>query len=158
MDMNTDFFKTTPVEIKIKTLEHFTGALPTYESLCASGADIRARLMSSLTLRSLQRALIPTGLAFEIPRGMELQVRPRSGLTLKKGLSLINSPGTIDADYRGELKIIVVNLSDKDIVIMDQERIAQIVLCPVWQAKWTITKELSPTERGTGGFGSTGIK
>ena len=156
--MDIDFLSTKPVEIKIKTFDHFTGALPSYESLYASGADVRARLISPLTLCPLQRSLIPTGLAFEIPRGMELQVRPRSGLTLKKGLSLINSPGTIDADYRGELKIIVINLSDKDIVITDQERIAQIVLCPVWQAKWTVTKELSSTQRGAGGFGSTGIK
>lgn len=146
-----------PVPVKIKTLSHFSGALPSYESLYASGADVRATLNKSITLNSLERALIPTGLTFEIPTGFEIQVRPRSGLALNKGLSLINSPGTIDADYRGELKIIVINLSATDVTINDQERVAQIVLCPVVQAKWQLVQKLNQTTRGEGGFGSTGI-
>ena len=144
------------VAVKIRTFKHFTGELPSYGSLYASGADVRAQLTGPRVLRPLERALIPTGLAFEIPPGRELQVRPRSGLALKKGLSLINSPGTIDSDYRGELKIIVINLSDQDIVIENQERIAQIVLCPVLKAKWQAADTLSSTKRGEAGFGSTG--
>ena len=110
-----------------------------------------------MQLKSLERVLIPTGLVFEIPNGFELQVRPRSGLSLKKGLSIPNSPGTIDSDYRGELKIIVINLSNQLVVIEDQQRIAQVVLCPVFQAQLEWVDELSTTQRGTGGFGSTGV-
>jgi len=101
--------------------------------------------------------LIPTGLSFEIPQGFELQVRPRSGLSLKKGLSMPNTPGTIDADYRGELKIPIINLSHENLIIEDQQRIAQVVLCPVFQATWSLCEELESTERGTSGFGSTGV-
>ena len=143
--------------VKIKTLPHFTGALPAYESLYASGADVRARLPAPQTMASLSRVLIPTGLSFEIPPGFEIQVRPRSGLALKKGLSLINSPGTIDADYRGELKIIVINLSTQSLVIKDQERVAQIVVCPVFRARFELSAQLNQTKRGQGGFGSTGV-
>ena len=144
------------VTLRVKKLPHFQGALPSYQSQGAGGFDLRARLNSPVRLKSLERALIPTGLAFEVPVGFELQVRPRSGLSLKKGLSLPNSPGTIDADYRGELKVIVINLSDREIVIEDQQRVAQAVLCPVFQADLQWTEELSATKRGAKGFGSTG--
>ena len=146
------------MNVKIKILDHFVGDLPEYKSLGASGADVRARLKTPLTLAPFGRALVPTGLAFEIPSGIEIQVRPRSGLALKKALFLLNSPGTIDSDYRGELKIILSNLSNKDVVIADQERIAQIVLCPVLKAKWVVEDTLKTTQRGDKGFGSTGVK
>ena len=139
-------------------MSHFRGDLPAYQSVGASAFDIRACLSVPLRLRPLERALVPTGLIFEIPEGFELQVRPRSGLSLKKGLSLPNSPGTIDADYRGELKIIVINLSHEDIIIEDQQRVAQVALCPVIRANLEWSKDLSPTKRGSGGFGSTGEK
>ncbi len=143
--------------LKVKKLPHFKGSLPSYQSALASGFDIRSCLSSPLTVKSLERVLVPTGLIFEIPAGFELQVRPRSGLSLKKGLSLPNSPGTIDADYRGETKIIIINFSKQDVVIKDQQRIAQVVLCPVFQAQLEWSEELSTTQRGSGGFGSTGF-
>ncbi len=144
------------LKLKIKTLENFKGELPQYQSAGASGVDVRAQLSQAVTLKPLERALIPTGLAMEIPLGYEVQVRPRSGLAAKHGLGVLNSPGTIDADYRGEVKIIVVNLSNQDIVIQDQERCAQMVLCPIIQAQIEVVAELSSTDRGAGGFGSTG--
>lgn len=145
------------IPLKVKKLSHFKGALPTYHSLRASGFDIRAQLCSSIQLKPLQRELVPTGLIFEIPPGYEIQIRPRSGLSFKQGLSIPNSPGTIDADFRGELKVIVINLSDKDIYIEDQQRVAQAVLCPVAHANLSWAKALSTTSRDSGGFGSTGI-
>lgn len=144
------------LKLKIKTLENFKGELPQYQSVGASGVDVRAQLQSPLTLKPLERALVPTGLSMEIPLGYEVQVRPRSGLAAKQGLGILNTPGTIDADYRGEVKVIVVNLSNQDIVIQDQERCAQMVLCPIIQAQIELVSELSSTERGAGGFGSTG--
>lgn len=144
------------LKLRIKTLENFKGELPQYQSAGASGVDVRAQLSQAVTLKPLERALIPTGLAMEIPLGYEVQVRPRSGLAAKHGLGVLNSPGTIDADYRGEVKIIVVNLSNQDIVIQDQERCAQMVLCPIIQAQIEVVAELSSTDRGAGGFGSTG--
>ncbi len=143
--------------MKVKKLSHFKGDLPAYQSLSASGFDVRAQLKSKMMIKPLERTLIPTGLIFEIPQGFELQVRPRSGLSLKKGLSMPNSPGTIDADYRGELQVIVINLSDQILEIEDQQRIAQVVLCPVVQAQMEWADQLSTTERGEGGFGSTGV-
>ena len=145
------------IVLKVKKLPHFKGELPSYQSVWASGFDVRAQLNSEVRLKSLERALIPTGLIFEIPAGFELQVRPRSGLSFKKGLSIPNSPGTIDSDYRGELKIIVINLSDKDVVVEDQQRVAQVVLCPVFHAQLKWADNLNTTERGTDGFGSTGV-
>ncbi len=145
------------IALKVKKLSHFKGELPAYQSVWASGFDIRAQLELPVTLSPLQRDAIPTGLIFEIPPGFELQVRPRSGLSLKKGLSVPNSPGTIDSDYRGELKIIVINLSDKDVIIEDQQRVAQVVLCPVFQAQLKWADNLNATERGVKGFGSTGV-
>jgi dUTP pyrophosphatase len=143
--------------LKVKTLEHFQGNLPAYESEGASGFDVRARLEEPLILNPGQRALVPTALSFEIPMGYELQARPRSGLAIKKGLSLVNTPGTIDADYRGEVKIIMINLGTEPVTIENGERIAQLVLCPVFQAEIVRAEELGETKRGAGGFGSTGV-
>ncbi len=146
------------LKLKIKMLENFRGEVPAYQSLGASGLDVRAQLSGPVRLKPLERALIPTGLAMEVPIGYEVQVRPRSGLAAKHGLGVLNSPGTVDADYRGEVKIIVVNLSNEEIVIEDQERCAQIVVCPIVQAQIDVVSELSSTDRGAGGFGSTGKK
>ncbi len=144
------------VDLRIKILEHFRGDLPKYETQFASGMDIRAVLNESITLNPLQRTIVPTGLALEIPPGFEIQVRPRSGLAAKQGLTVLNSPGTVDADYRGELKVIIINLGDQPVVVNDQDRIAQIVLCPIVKACVEIVTDLSDTGRGVGGFGSTG--
>jgi dUTP pyrophosphatase len=146
------------VTIKFKKLGHFIGDLPAYATRGASGLDVRARIESPISLQSLERILIPTGLSVEIPEGYEIQVRPRSGLAIKQGLSLVNTPGTIDADYRGELKIIVINLGQETITINDQDRIAQLVVCPVVLAQIEEATDLSTTDRNQGGFGSTGIQ
>jgi dUTP pyrophosphatase len=132
--------------------------LPIYETVGSAGMDVRAHIDAPIELKPLQRALVPTGLFLEIPVGYECQVRPRSGLALKKGITVLNSPGTIDADYRGEVGVILINLSDETFVIEDGERIAQLVFASVEQAQWEVTTELSATERGAGRFGSTGIK
>ena len=145
------------VTIKVKKLEHFHGELPKYESDVASGFDVRACLKESVLLHVGERTLIPTGLSFEIPRGYEIQVRPRSGLALKHGISLLNTPGTIDSDYRGEIKIILINHGKDLFKISDQDRIAQLVLCPVSFASIIEVKTLSETKRGSKGFGSTSI-
>ncbi len=143
--------------VKIKTLENFHGELPAYQSAGASGVDVRAQLEGGhVVLNPGDRAMIPTGLSFEIPLGFEIQARPRSGWAAKSGLTVLNTPGTIDADYRGEVKIIVINLGKEDVTINDQERCAQLVLAPVFQAQFELVNELSSTERGAGGFGSTG--
>ncbi len=144
------------IPLKIKKLEHFKGDLPAYQSNLASGFDVRAQMSSSLTLKPGERALVPTALSFEIPAGFEIQARPRSGWALKNGMSLMNTPGTIDADYRGEVKIILVNLGAEPVLVQDQERIAQLVLCPVVQAEFVLSEDLSQSARGAGGFGSTG--
>ena len=146
-----------PVTLKFKKLAHFTGHLPTYQTEGASGMDIRARLEEPVSLAPGQRALIPTGLSVEIPPGYEVQVRPRSGLAVKQGLTLVNTPGTVDADYRGEVKVILINLGQESFTIQDQERIAQIVVCPVIQAHIELAEDLTDTARGEGGFGSTGV-
>lgn len=140
-----------------KKWEHFKGEAPKYQSSGASGMDIRAQLEGkSLTLKKGEKTMIPTGLSFEIMQGFEIQVRPRSGLAAKQGLTVLNTPGTVDADYRGEVKVILINLGNEDVVIQDQDRIAQFVVCPVIQAELKEMTELSETERGSGGFGSTG--
>jgi dUTP pyrophosphatase len=144
------------VGVKVHCLSHFKGELPRYETSGASGLDVRASLDQSVIVEPGQRVLIPTGLSLEIPFGYEIQVRPRSGWALKEGMSVLNSPGTIDADYRGELKIILANLGTHNVVIKDQDRIAQIVLCPVVQLQWEPVERLTETQRGQGGFGSTG--
>lgn len=132
-------------------------ALPEYKSAGAAGADLRARLDSPLVLAPGERSAVPTGLRVEIPEGYELQVRPRSGLALEKGLTCLNSPGTIDSDYRGEIKVILINLGAVSVKIHDGDRIAQLVLAPVSRARFQAVPALSGTARGSGGFGSTGL-
>ena len=143
--------------VKVKKLKHFKGNLPEYKSEGASGFDIRACIDKDILLKPSERMLIPTGLSFEIPPGFELQSRPRSGLALKQGLTILNSPGTIDSDYRGEVKTLILNTSKENVRIKDQDRVAQLVLCPVFKANFIEWSELSETKRGDGGFGSTGV-
>jgi dUTP pyrophosphatase len=143
--------------MKVKKWTHFKGELPKYETSLASGFDIRAQIESPMTVAPGASVMVPTGLSFEIPVGYEIQVRPRSGLAAKKSVTVLNTPGTIDADYRGEVKVILINLGAEPFVIQDQDRIAQCVLCPVLQAQMELVTELSDTQRGAGGFGSTGV-
>ncbi len=154
---NTGFNAHPCVELKVKKMPHFKGDSPAYQSSLASGFDVRAQLDSNLVVKPGERVLVPTGLSFEIPVGYEIQARPRSGLAIKNGISLVNSPGTIDADYRGEVKIILINHGQETFEIKDQDRIAQLVLCPVVQVQFQWSQELDSTERGAGGFGSTGV-
>ena len=133
-------------------------ALPQYATSSSAGMDLRANLNEPIVLKTLQRCLVPTGLYIALPEGFEAQIRPRSGLALKKGITLLNTPGTIDADYRGEIGVIVVNLSTEDFVIEDGERIAQMVIARYEQAEWQEVEVLEDTERGAGGFGHTGVK
>lgn len=147
---------TQEVDFKVKRLEHFKGDLPQYKTSGSSGMDIRARIEEPMVIEPGKRALIPTGLAMKVPEAYEVQARPRSGLALKKGLTLLNTPGTIDADYRGEVQIIMANLGEEAVTIEDGERIAQLVICPVVKAKVSLVDDLDETERGEGGFGSTG--
>jgi dUTP pyrophosphatase len=130
--------------------------LPQYATSLSAGMDLRANLESPIVLKPLQRCLVPTGIYMALPEGYEAQVRPRSGLAIKKGISVLNSPGTIDADYRGEVCVILVNLSTEDFVIEDGERIAQMVIARYEQAEWHEVDVLDETERGAGGFGHTG--
>ncbi len=132
--------------------------LPAYETLSSAGMDVRAALNETVTLQPLERKLIPTGLFLEIPHGYEVQVRPRSGLAYKNGVTVLNAPGTIDADYRGEVGVLLVNLSNEPFTIASGDRIAQLVVAKVEQIEWKPTDQLSETERGEGGFGSTGKK
>jgi len=143
-------------DIKIKNLSN--NPLPAYATALSAGVDLYANLSEELVLGSLERALIPTGIYLELPAGFEGQVRPRSGLAAKHGLSVLNSPGTIDADYRGEIKVILVNLSNEPFVIKHGERIAQLVIARHETANWIVTEELSSTARGDGGFGHTGTR
>ncbi|WP_018628173.1 dUTP diphosphatase [Niabella aurantiaca] len=142
--------------IEIKIINQSSNPLPGYATAGASGMDVRASLEVPVILRSLERALIPTGIFMEIPEGYEVQVRPRSGLAVKQGLTCLNTPGTIDADYRGEVKVILINLSNEDQVIQHGDRIAQLVVQKVEQAEWVTTAVLSETVRAAGGFGHTG--
>jgi dUTP pyrophosphatase len=142
--------------MKVKVINKSKHALPNYETMCSAGLDLRACIDAPYTLQPLERTLIKTGLFLEIPAGFEAQVRPRSGLALKKGITVLNAPGTIDADYRGEVGVILINLSKQPFVIEDGDRIAQLVFAKVTQAEWELTEDLSKTERGEGGFGSTG--
>src|SRR5262245_55498431 len=147
-----------PVPVQIKTFPHFDGlALPAYETPLSAGMDLRAAVADEapVTLAPGERGLIPTGLAIALPAGYEAQVRPRSGLGLKHGVTCLNTPGTIDADYRGEVKVILINLGQEHFVIKRGERIAQVVLAPVTQAVWERVEALDETARGAGGFGST---
>jgi dUTP pyrophosphatase len=140
----------------VKVVNNSPFPLPNYETRGSSGLDVRANLSNSLALGAGERALIPTGLYVEIPKGMECQVRPRSGLALKKGITVVNSPGTVDADYRGEVGIILINHSFETVMIAPGERIAQLVFCPIIQITWDEKTTLNSSERGEGGFGSTG--
>ena len=142
--------------MKVRILNRSHHPLPSYETAAAAGMDLRANLDEPIVLKPLERALVPTGLYMEIPVGFEAQVRPRSGLAAKKGITVLNSPGTIDADYRGEVKVILVNLSNENFIVNDGERIAQLVIAAHAQAEWVEVNELSETDRGAGGFGSTG--
>ena len=133
-----------------------THPLPAYETLLSAGMDLRAFISESIVIKPLQRVLIPTGLSMELTEGLEAQIRPRSGLAFKNGVTVLNSPGTIDADYRGEIKVLLVNLSDTDFMVNDGDRIAQMVISNYVKIKWTTTESLSETKRGAGGFGHTG--
>ncbi len=146
-------------KIAVVQLPHADGLpLPAYETALAAGMDLRAAVPEDepMTLKPMSRAMVPTGLAMALPAGFEAQVRPRSGLAAKAGITCLNSPGTIDADYRGEVKVILINLGEEDFVIRRGERIAQMVVAPVVQASWTPVGSLDETARGAGGFGSTG--
>ena len=146
--------------VKIKRLENGEGlALPAYQTTLAAGADVRAAIPETtpLTLRPGERAMVPTGIAIALPPGWEAQMRPRSGLAAKHGIACVNAPGTIDADYRGELKVILINHGAENFTIARGDRIGQLVIAPVWQAQFQETAELDETERGEGGFGSTGV-
>jgi dUTP pyrophosphatase len=142
--------------MEIKVINKSNNELPHYATTDSAGLDIRAFLNEAVTLKPLERKLIPTGLYLEIPSGFEVQIRPRSGFAFKQGVTVLNSPGTIDADYRGEIGVLLINLSNEDVVIESGERVAQMVVAPFVQAKLTETNTLSETDRGEGGFGSTG--
>jgi len=144
--------------IAVKIINQSTNPLPQYTTEGAAGMDIRAFLAEPVTLQSLQRTLIPTGLFIELPRGYEAQIRPRSGLAIKQGITCLNTPGTIDSDYRGEIKIILINLSDVSQVVQNGDRIAQMILQAVEKINWEEVTLLSETLRNNGGFGSTGKK
>ena len=144
--------------MKVKIINKGNQPTPKYATIGSAGVDLRANLEGSLLLRPMQRALIPTGLYIEIPMCYEAQVRPRSGLAIKKGLTVINAPGTIDSDYRGEIGVPIINLSTEEVIIEPGERIAQMVIAPYDRVEFVEVEELSKTERGVGGFGSTGIK
>lgn len=144
--------------MKIKIINKSKHPLPQYATPLSAGLDLRANIDTPITLQPLQRCLVPTGLYIALPEGYEAQVRPRSGLAIKKGITVLNSPGTIDADYRGEICIILVNLSNEPFVIEDGERVAQIVIARHEQAEWEETDTLDETERGAGGFGHSGKK
>lgn len=144
------------VKVKVLFKDNCKPVPPSYSTFGAAGADIRACITAPVVIKPGERALIPTGLLFEIPEGYEIQVRPRSGLALKHGITCLNSPGTIDSDYRGEIGVILINTGKEDFTVENNDRIAQIVLSPVIRADFVTTGILSETERGTGGFGSTG--
>ncbi|GAB1462161.1 dUTP diphosphatase [Pedobacter sp.] len=142
--------------MQIKIINKSTHQLPAYETVHAAGMDLRANIEAQIIIKPLQRSLIPTGLFIELPQGYEAQIRPRSGLAYKHGVTVLNSPGTIDADYRGELKVLLVNLSDTDFVVNNGERIAQMVVAKHETVVWQETAQLSDTDRGAGGYGHTG--
>ena len=143
--------------MKINIINKSSHQLPKYETTASAGMDLRANLTESIVLKPFERVLVKTGLFIELPVGYEAQVRPRSGLALKKGITVLNTPGTIDADYRGEIGVILINLSNEDFVIENGERIAQLVIAKYEQAELIEVNELSETQRGAGGFGSTGV-
>lgn len=142
--------------MKVKVINRSRFDLPRYATPLSAGMDVRANIDEAVVLRPLERAMIPTGLSIELPEGYEMQIRPRSGLAAKHGITVLNSPGTIDADYRGEIRVILVNLSNEEFRIEAGERIAQMVVARHEQVEWELTEELGESERGAGGFGSTG--
>ena len=144
--------------IQIKVINKSHHPLPQYATALSAGMDLRANIEEPVTLKPLERRLIPTGLFIALPPGMEAQIRPRSGLALKRGITVLNSPGTIDADYRGEVMVLLVNFSTEDFVVADGERIAQMVIARHEQAVWEETDMLDETDRGAGGYGHTGVK
>jgi len=144
--------------MKIRIVNRSKHALPEYETLHSAGMDLRANIDAPITLGPLERALVPTGLFIELPIGYEAQIRPRSGPAMKHGISLVNTPGTIDSDYRGEIKAIVINLSNESFVINDGERICQMVIARHERVGWVVTDQLTETARGSGGFGHTGTE
>lgn len=143
------------MEVKIINLSH--NALPAYETEASAGMDLRASLDGDIILKPMQRLLVPTGLYIELPVGYEAQIRPRSGLALKHGITILNSPGTIDADYRGEIKILLINFSDRDFTIKSGDRIAQMIVAKHEKVSWSQTESLNETARGAGGYGHTGV-
>lgn len=144
--------------MQIKIINKSSHSLPNYETIASAGMDLRANITEPITLKPLERTIVKTGLFIELPIGFEAQVRPRSGLAAKKGVTVLNAPGTVDADYRGEIGVILVNISHENFVIENGERIAQLVIAKHERAEWIEVNELSETSRGAGGFGSTGIK
>lgn len=143
--------------MKIRVINRSSNPLPAYETESSAGMDLRAHLEDTMTIPPMERALIPTGLYIELPRGYEAQIRPRSGLALKAGITVLNSPGTVDADYRGEVKVLLVNLSANDFTVRSGDRIAQMIIARHEAASWEETAELSETARGAGGYGHTGV-
>ena len=144
--------------MNIKIINKSPHSLPEYETAASAGMDLRANLETAVILKPLERTIVKTGLFLELPIGVEAQVRPRSGLAAKKGITVLNAPGNIDADYRGEIGVILVNLSDENFTIENGERVAQLVIAKHERAAWQQVKILTETQRGTGGFGSTGVK
>ncbi len=144
--------------MNIKIINKSSHDLPNYETIASAGMDLRAHLTEAVVLKPLERTIVKTGLYIELPIGYEAQVRPRSGLAAKKGITVLNAPGTVDADYRGEIGVILVNLSNEEFIIENGERIAQLVIARHERAEWIDTEKLSETSRGEGGFGSTGVK
>lgn len=144
--------------MQVKIINHSKHPLPQYQTEASAGMDLRAELNQPVSIKPLERKLVGTGLYLELPLGYEAQIRPRSGLAFKHGLTVLNSPGTIDADYRGEIKVLLVNLSDTEFLVNDGERIAQMVIAKHENVQWEPVEALTETERGAGGYGSTGVK
>lgn len=144
--------------MKINVINKSNNDLPRYTTQASAGMDLRANISEPIVLKPLERALVKTGLFIELPLGYEAQIRPRSGLAIKKGITVLNSPGTIDADYRGEVCVIIINLSSEEFIVEDGERIAQMIIAKHEKITWENTKNLADTSRGSGGFGSTGLK
>lgn len=144
--------------IRVSIINKSTHSLPEYQTTGSSGMDIRAWLPAAVTLKPMQRVLVPTGLYMELPAGYEAQIRPRSGLAIKRGITVVNAPGTIDSDYRGEIMVALINLSDEEQTISDGERIAQMIVSTYTRVEWQTTDTLQETERGAGGFGHSGLK
>ena len=144
-------------EVVIKIINQSDNDIPSYATAGSAGMDIRANLIAPVTLQPLQREMVPTGIFIELPEGYEAQVRPRSGLANKQGITCLNSPGTVDSDYRGEIKVILINLSNQEQLIQHGDRIAQMIIAKVERAKWKLVQQLNETVRGQGGFGHTGI-